>query len=160
VAIRPARDRDYAAIARLRRQTIRHVNAKDYPDAVIRTWAMRESARTLRASATHCKRWVALDRGKIVGFSEHGFKGELSRIYVHKGWLRRGIGSLLLKAAEASLRKLGCTEVRLESTPSARDFYAAHGYKLIRKAAHGADPDAPVYRMRKTLPRRTRTAPR
>ena len=102
MVIRRARDHDYAAIARLRRQTIRHVNAKDYPDAVIRAWAMKESARTLRAGAA------------------------------------------------------GCTEVRLESTPSARDFYAAHGYKLIRKAAHGDDPDAPVYRMRKTLSRRRR----
>ncbi len=156
MAIRRARDHDYAAIARLRRQTIRHVNAKDYPDAIIRAWAMKKSARTLRASAARCRRWVALDRGKVVGFSEHSLEGELSRIYVHKSCLRKGIGSRLLEAAEASLRKLGCKEVRLESTLGARDFYAARGYKLIRKAAHGDDPDAPVFHMRKTLSRRRR----
>ena len=100
---------------------------------------------------------MAIDRGKIVGFSEHTLDGELSRIYVHKSCLRRGIGSRLLAAAEASLRKLGCEDARLESTPSARAFYAARGYRLIRKAAHGGDPNAPVYRMRKTISR-ARTA--
>ena len=157
MAIRRARDHDFAAIARLRRQTIRHVNAQDYPGAVIRAWAAEESARTLRASAARCRRWVAIDCGKIVGFSEHTLEGELTRIYVHKSCLRRGIGLRLLEAAEASLRKLGCKDVRLESTPSARAFYAARGYRLIRKAAHGGDPNAPVYRMRKALSRR-RTA--
>ena len=67
MAIRPARDGDYAAIARLRRQTIRHVNARDYPDDVIRLWTAKESADTLRASADRCRRWVAVERGRMVG---------------------------------------------------------------------------------------------
>jgi putative acetyltransferase len=160
MAIRRARDDDCAAIARLRRQTIRQVNARDYPGDVIRAWAAKETARTLRASAARCKRWVALDRGRIVGFCEHSLDGELSRIYVHKSFLGKGIGSRLLETAEASLRKLGCRQVRLESTVSARDFYAARGYRLVRKAAYGNDPKAPIYRMLKTLARRERkTAP-
>jgi hypothetical protein len=71
MAIRPARDGDCAAIARLRRQTIRHVNARDYPGAVIRRWSAKESAATLRASAESCRRWVAVERGRVGGFCEH-----------------------------------------------------------------------------------------
>jgi putative acetyltransferase len=149
--IRLARDGDYAAIARLRRQTIRHVNARDYPDDVIRRWSGKEDVRTLRASAGPCRRWVALDRGRVVGFCEHNFDGELSRIYVHKDCLGTGIGSRLLEVAEASLQKQGCTEIRLESTITARDFYVARGYKVVRKAGYGGNAKEPVYKMLKRL---------
>lgn len=44
--VRRARDDDYAAIARLRRQTIRRVNAGDYPKDVIDRWSAKENAIT------------------------------------------------------------------------------------------------------------------
>jgi putative acetyltransferase len=147
MAIRRARNEDYAAIARLRRQTIRHVNAKDYPQDVVRRWSVKENARTLRASAAGCKRWVALDRDKIVGFCEHDFDGALSRIYVHKDHLGRGVGSRL----QTSLKKQGCTEIRLESTIAAKGFYAAKGYKVVEKAAYGESANEPIYKMLKKL---------
>jgi len=160
MAIRRARDEDCAAIARLRRQTIRHVNAKDYPEDVIRRWAAKENARTLRAGADRCKRWVALDRDWIVGFCEHDFDGTLSRIYVHKDYIGRGVGSRLLEVAEASLGKQGCTEIRLESTITAKGFYAAKGYRVVRKAAYGESANEPIYKMLKTLSPRAKMAPR
>ena len=151
MAIRPVRDGDYAAIARLRRQTIRHVNAPDYPAAVIRRWSAKENAATLRASAGGYRRWIAVERGRIVGFCEHDLRGMLSRLYVHKDHLREGIGSRLLAAAEASLKTLGFSEAMLEATVTARDFYVANGYKLIRRAIHQRDRRAPIYHMRKRL---------
>jgi putative acetyltransferase len=151
MAIRPARDGDCAAIARLRRQTIRHVNARDYPGAVIRRWSAKESAATLRASAKSCRRWVAVERGRVVGFCEHDLQGALSRLYVHKDHLRKGIGSRLLAAAEASLTALGFTQATLESTVTAQDFYAANGYTLVERAANRGDTTEPVFKMRKRL---------
>ena len=44
--IRLARDEDYAAIARLHRQTIRNVNSKDYTEDQINTWSARTNAFT------------------------------------------------------------------------------------------------------------------
>jgi putative acetyltransferase len=151
MVIRPARDRDYAAIARLRRQTIRHVNAPDYPDHVIRRWSAKESAATLRASADRRRRWVAIERSRMIGFCEHDLDGVLSRLYVHKDHLRKGIGSRLLMVAEASLRALGFAEATLDSTVTARDFYAVRGYKPVGRAAWQGDRNEPVYRMRKRL---------
>ncbi|HJR21766.1 MAG TPA: GNAT family N-acetyltransferase [Dongiaceae bacterium] len=149
MAIRPAHDGDYAAIARLRRQTIRHVNARDYSDEVIRRWSVKETATTLLAGADLYRRWVAIERGRMVGFCEHDRQGALSRLYVHKDHLRKGIGSRLLASAEASLKALGFAEVTLEATITARDFYAANGYKLIRRASRQGDRSEPVYLMRK-----------
>ena len=151
MAIRPARDGDYAAIARLRRQTIRHVNAPDYPDEVIRRWSAKESAATLRASAESCRRWVAVERGRIIGFCEHDLQGSLSRLYVHKDHLRKGIGSRLLEAAEASLKKQNCNEVRLDSTVTAKGFYAARGYKVVKRVDYSDNKSEPIYKMRKKL---------
>jgi putative acetyltransferase len=120
MAIRPVRDGDYAAIARLRRQTIRHLNARDYADDVIRRWSAKETAKTLRTSADLNRRWVAVQGGRIVGFCEHDLQGTLSRRYVHKDHVRKGIGSRLLAVAEASLKALGFAAVALESTVTAR----------------------------------------
>jgi putative acetyltransferase len=151
VLVRTARDEDCAGIARLRRQTIRHVNARDYPDDVIRRWAIKENARTLRASGAGCRRWVAMDQSRIIGFCEHSFDGVLSRIYVHKDRLGTGIGSRLLAVAEASLKRLGCKSITLESTVTAKGFYAAKGYRIVRKDTYGENKREPVYKMLKTL---------
>jgi putative acetyltransferase len=151
IRVRLARDEDCAAIARLRRQTIRHVNARDYPEDVIRRWVAKENARTLRASSAACRRWVALDRSRIVGFCEHSFDGMLSRIYVHKDRLGAGIGSRLLAVAEASLKKLGCKRITLDSTVTAKGFYAAKGYRIVKKDTYGENEREPVYKMLKTL---------
>ena len=64
----------------------------------------------LRDSAASSKRWVAVDKDRVVGFCEHNLSGELSRIYVHRDYLRRGIGSRLLAVAETSLARHGCRE--------------------------------------------------
>ena len=106
--IRRVRDEDYEEIARLRTQTIFHVNAKDYPEEVIDNWAFTISAQNLRESDDSCKRWVALENDMIIGFCEHTFKGEISRIYVHKDHLRKSVGSQLLEVAENSLKKMDC----------------------------------------------------
>ncbi len=149
--IRRARDTDYAEIARLRRQTIRSVNSKDYPEDVIHSWSAKAGARSFRESADTCKRWVALEKEKIVGFCEHSFECELSRIYVHKDALRKGVGSRLLGVAEASLQKQGCKVVILESTITAKEFYKKNGYKVLSKTFYQEKENEPVYKMSKKL---------
>jgi putative acetyltransferase len=150
--IRLARNEDCAEIARLRRQTIRSVNSRDYSEEIISDWTMRTNARRFRESSSKCRRWVAVERGRIIGFCDHGFDCELSRIYVHKDYLGRGVGSRLLKVAERSLIKLGCKEVWVESTITAKGFYERNGYKLVRRAVHRTEgTTSRVYKMSKNL---------
>ncbi len=149
--IRPARDEDYAEVARLRRHTIRNVNSKDYSEEAIRNWSAKGSAQNFRESAATCKRWIALDKDKIIGFCEHNFQCEVSRIYVHKNYLRSGVGSRLLKVAEASLERQGCKEIRIESTITAKAFYVAKGYTIIAKAFYKENKNEPIYKMLRKL---------
>jgi putative acetyltransferase len=138
-------------MARLRRQTIRFVNSRDYPKQVIRSWSAQGRTREFRESADKCKRWVALDKGRIIGFCEHTFECELSRIYVHKNHLRESVGSRLLQVAEVALRQCGCSEIKVESTTTAKDFYAANGYDIIKKALYKGHKRQPIYIMIKQL---------
>jgi ribosomal protein S18 acetylase RimI-like enzyme len=150
--IRLARDEDHAGIARLRRHTIRNVNAKDYSEEAIRHWSAKGSAQDFQESADTCKRWVALDKDRIIGFCEHNFECELSRIYVHQNYLRTGVGSRLLEVAEASLEKQGCKEIRLESTVTAKAFYLAKGYEIIARAFYKENKNQLIYKMLRKLP--------
>ena len=114
--LRRAHDEDYAKIARLRRKTIRSVNSKDYPADVIQAWSAEAGAQSFRESAATCKRWVALDKDRIIGFCEHSLGCEIARMYVHPDHLRKGVGSRLLKVAEESLKKQGCQEISHSSS--------------------------------------------
>ena len=148
IKIRIAREEDYASVARLRRQTIRNVNSKDYPPKIISNWSTKVKAADLKKDSKKFKRWVALERKKIIGFCEHNFEGHITRMYVHKDFLGRGIGTHLLVIAEKSLKKLKFKEINLEATITAKDFYLAKKYRLIDK---GICHSAAVYKMRKKL---------
>jgi len=150
--IRLVRDEDYAAIARLHRQTIRNINSKDYPEDIIQIWSARSNAQRFRSNSDRCKRWVAIQDNKIVGFCDHGFNGEFWGLYVHKDYIGKGIGSRLLKTAEDSLRRYGCKKITIKSTITAKDFYLKHGYKVIKKDLHPIkDKKMPIFVMSKTL---------
>ncbi len=150
--IRLARDEDTAALARLRRQSIRYINSKDYSPEVIRIWIRRGNTQSMRKQASERKRWVAVEGDQILGFSEHNLVCELSRLYVHKDHLQKGIGSKLLKMAEDSLRKLGCKKVNLNATITAKKFYEKNGYQMIEKIMDSLENEQiEVYRMEKKL---------
>lgn len=150
--IRLARDEDYPAIALLRKETILNVNAEDYSEVIIHDWTAQTNEHSLRDNAYKYKRWVAEENGTIIGFCDHNFKGEISRIYVHKDHLRKGIGSRLLRVAEASLAESGCKKIAVESTITAKEFYEKNGYEVIKKALHKTgNLESVVYRMSKRL---------
>ncbi|MFA7245182.1 MAG: GNAT family N-acetyltransferase [Candidatus Magasanikbacteria bacterium] len=133
--IRFARDENYAAIARMHRQTIRNVNKNDYTPEVIKVWSGRTSAKRFRDSANKCKRWVALDGEKIIGFTDHPFyKCEIWGLYVHKDYIGKGVGNKLIKTVEKSLCKQGCKKIKVQSTITAKAFYQKQGYKLQKKS--------------------------
>jgi putative acetyltransferase len=134
--IRLAEDKDYAAIARLHRGTIKHINSNDYPEDVISVWAGRTSASRYRNSAEEVKRWVAVEKNKIVGFCDHDFKCDLGGLYVHKDFQGKGVGKKLLDVAEASMKKMGCKKITIMSTVSAKTFYEKNDYEVVGTGVH------------------------
>ncbi|PLX26918.1 hypothetical protein C0581_03880 [Candidatus Parcubacteria bacterium] len=134
--IRLARDGDYAAISRLCRQTINNINSKDYAEDLVNVWSSRSNTDRFRSSADKCKRWVAVEDDKIVGFCDHSFDCEVWGLYINKDYIGKGLGSRLLKVAEDSLKKQGCKKITLKSTITAKEFYKKQGYKVVKKDMH------------------------
>lgn len=153
--IRLAQNKDYIAIVRMHRATIRHINSKDYPEDIISVWSGRSNVDLFRSSEARVKRWVAVEKGigdkeKIIGFCDHNFNCELGGLYVHKDYIGKGVGSRLLEKAEVSLVKCGCNKITIKSTLTAKEFYLKQGYKVVKKSFHLVnDQKLPIFIMAK-----------
>ena len=153
--IRFAQDHDYAAIARLHRQTIRNVNSLDYTPEQIKVWAHRTNAQRFRNSASKCHRWVATINEKIAGFCDISLNNEFWGLYVHKDFIGQGVGTKLIKIAEQKLQEQGCKKVTLQATITAKEFYKKQGYKIVKKSFHNIDNHhLPIFIMSKILPQK------
>lgn len=53
---------------------------------------------------------------------------KIRAFFVHPGWARRGIGSLILDACENAARRAGFTRLEMGATLSGVAFYKAKGY--------------------------------
>lgn len=143
---------DAAATARLHRLTIQHINKKDYPPRQIAAWSGRTTAKRFRDSISKLTRFVAEEKGKIVGFGDYNHKGELTGLYVHKDFQRKGIGNKLLQKMEQQAYKDGLRIFHALSTITAKGFYERHGYHTIRKTTHTIEGHKlVVYKMEKRL---------
>lgn len=74
-------------------------------------------------------------------------------MYTHPGFIRRGIGSLLLELGEAAARDAGFQRIELGSTIPGEPFYLARGYTEVSREIHtGANgEDNVIIKMQKTL---------
>ena len=73
--------------------------------------------------------FVATTADRVVGFSElEPQSAEIRAVYVHADFMRRGLGTLLLRTTEDAARARGATRVHLRATLNAVAFYQARGY--------------------------------
>lgn len=83
------------------------------------TWIVREDAVVL----------VAECEADLVGVGAATVGGQILLNYVHPEARFSGVSKALLAALEADLRQRGVRKCRLQSTITARAFYAACGYR-------------------------------
>jgi len=87
--------------------------------------------------------WVAVNNGAVVGSIMAGYDG-------HRGWIyamavtvmaqHQGIGSALLKHAEAQLANLGCVKINLQimgGNKTVQAFYRTNGYIVEDRISMG-----------------------
>ena len=70
--------------------------------------------------------------------------GRIRAMYTDPGFVRRGIGRLVLGLCEAAARGAGFTRVELMATLSGEPLYRAAGYQEIERVAKMADRGTPV----------------
>ena len=75
--------------------------------------------------------YVAEEDGLLVGFAtwiEADGTIELEDLFVHPGWMRRGIGTALINRIAGVLRVRGVQRLEVTANPDALGFYDAAGF--------------------------------
>lgn len=132
--LRPGKPSDAAAIAAVHERAVRELARGVYSDTQVESWihgnspesyveAMRHDGETFEVA-------VAARRG-IVGFCAH--KGEEVRsLYIDPDWSRMGLGSALLRRAEAAITAAGHDKIVIGASLVGLPFYESRGYRVLR----------------------------
>jgi ribosomal protein S18 acetylase RimI-like enzyme len=133
VEIRPYREADFADVAALWQEA--------FPDDPPRNEPTRDVARKLGVQPELFL--VAVDRGRVIGTvmaGDDGHRGWVHRVAVAASHRRRGLGSVLMRAAEALLAERGCPKVNLQvraPNPAAVAFYERLGFRVEERVSMG-----------------------
>jgi len=137
IVIRAAAHADAEAILQLHRASIRVLGAEHYSLAEVESWAtglVPERYVTAMTDGGETFIVAAAADGDLAGFCS--FKDdEVKGLYVAPGWARRGVGSALLRRAEAAIAATGRRRIRIGASLSGQAFYERHGYRVTDR--HG-----------------------
>jgi N-acetylglutamate synthase-like GNAT family acetyltransferase len=128
--VRPANDSDADEISKLVQKTIRISNAKDYSDAVIERLVANFATAAIQSLLKRRIVLVATQNEVIVGTAS--FDGnEVRTVFVVPEKQGPGIGRLLMEAIEAGAFVEGTTVLQVNSSLTAKPFYARIGFSKV-----------------------------
>ncbi|HAT2073495.1 TPA: GNAT family N-acetyltransferase [Legionella pneumophila] len=135
VRIREIKAEDLEAIVALFKETVHHVNAKDYTSEQLLVWAphhIHHSDNRWNSLLDNISYLVEIDDG-IVGFADITIEGYLDRLFVHKDYQRQGIASQLVKKLESLLLLRGVKKITTEASITAKPFFESMGYLAVKE---------------------------
>ena len=111
--------------------TVHSVNCDDYTEEQLSAFASGEvSLEEWDRAFAKNHTVVALDDGKIVGFGTIEKTGHIDKLYAHKAFLRRGIGSAICDVLEQNFWE---GKITVNSSITARPFFEARGFTVIKE---------------------------
>lgn len=149
---------DISELIKLFRDTVHHINCKDYSKAQIDVWAP-ETINTARWLDSFRNSYAikVLYKNQIVGFSNVDSSGYLDMFYVHKDYQNQGIGTLMINDLESWCIKNNITEITSFVSITARPFFEAKGYSVFFENEVIRDGISLInYKMNKTLNNKSR----
>jgi GNAT superfamily N-acetyltransferase len=147
MTIRPAGPDDAAAACAVLRRSITECCVQDHchDPQLLAQWLGNKTPQNVASWFDVPSNYtvVAERDGAIVGVALLTQAGKLSLCYVLPEALNTGVGTALLDAAEAQARRWGVAVLKMNSTTTARDFYARHGYICAgkEKSCYGMECD-------------------
>jgi len=127
---------DEVEIYKLFYDAVHTINAKDYNEEQLNTWAPKEGdLEKWKESLAKNHTFVAIEEttNKIVGFADLEENGYIDRGYINKDYQARGIGLALLKALEKKAIALGMSELHTNASITAKKFLEFKGYKIEKE---------------------------
>ena len=142
-AVRRAELVDVEDIAAAHLDSIRSIGALYYPAEIVNDWAARVKGDLYAHAMTRGEVFfIAIGELngtlQVLGFSSHGIDGDEHHagVYVRGQAARLGIGSALLRSAEAAAIAAGATSIRLDASLAAVEFYKANGFEEVSRGEH------------------------
>jgi putative acetyltransferase len=140
VRIRQANPEDAAANASAHRDSIRSIGRTFYPPNVVEEWGSGLTPDVyVKAMAGGEAFFIATGPidGEVVvlGFSTHRVDDaqDGASVYVRGRAARRGIGTALLRLAEAHAMAHGATAIQIQASLAGLEFYKANGFEEITR---------------------------
>ena len=135
IIVRAATPADAAAILRVHRESILNLGLESYSHAEVESWATGlVPERYVEAITDGGETFIVavVPDGALAGFCS--FKDdEVKGLYVAPDWARRGVGSALLRRAEATIAAGGHVLIRIVASLSGQAFYEHHGYRVVER---------------------------
>ncbi len=132
--IRPYRDADLEAVARLYTESV-HTNAAAHYDANQRAaWAPRPpNLTTWRKRMSELQMLLAEEDGQLAGMIGYELDGHIDLLFTAPGFTRRGIASSLHQAAALALAAQNVKALFTEASLVARPFFLRQGYEVVEE---------------------------
>lgn len=152
LVVRPARPGDAADLTTL---AMLSKQSNGYDDAFM--IACSDELRVTPSLLEAHEYWVADNCGTPCGFAclkadiKKG-SGEITALFIHPAWQRRGIGRLLWRVVEQSARRKGLVALHLDADPEAEAFYRHLGFQTISRVPSGSIPGRTLPRMEISFP--------
>lgn len=145
--LRRYRSSDCSEMAQLFYDTIHTVNAVDYTPDQLNAWADGDvDMDAWDKSFSEHYSIIAVDGDRIAGFGDMDSSGYLDRLYVHRDYQGRGVGTAICDCLEQWTEGRGRDDMGGEKGPSdqigqlsvhasitARPFFERRGYRVVRE---------------------------
>jgi putative acetyltransferase len=158
-SVRAARVEDVDGMIAVFRASVHEIARRDYTAAQVDAWAPEaiDRAAWLQRSERHLV-WVATtDTAILGGFIELADDGLVDMLYVHPAFVRQGVATALLAAAEDAARALGLTHLFTAASITARPCFERLGFEVIApQTVHLRDLPFRNFRMTKTVASRNK----
>jgi GNAT superfamily N-acetyltransferase len=128
--IRRAAAEDAAEACAVLRRSIAELCHLDHGGdaAIIEKWLSNKTIENVRRWIAVSHFFMAEEEARLLGAAAMNDAGKITLNYVAPAARFRGVSKALVAALEATARKLGLAECRLESTQTALQFYRDLGY--------------------------------
>ncbi len=111
-------------------ETVINVNIKDYNKKQVDVWANNSSVEKLNKSLLQNISVVCIFENKVIGFGDITINGYLDRLYVHKDFLNKGVGTLICDYLES---KVNCKKIEVHASITANPFFRKRGYIVVKE---------------------------
>ena len=135
IIVRAATPADAAAILRVHRDSILALGTETYSSAEVESWAAGLVAeRYVEAMNEGGETFIvaAAPDGALAGFCSLK-DDEVKGLSVAPEWARRGVGSALMRQAEATISAGGHRLIRIVASLSGQAFYESRGYRVVER---------------------------